>query len=140
MARWIFLAVLAVACGGEGTPPKSAGAAPRCAVAVTLGNRSSWSTGALEPRATAAVHDALLAERACGRAFRLALALDPTEDEPSAVRAELHATVLSSSGAILAASSVTVRIPKPVSEAEASAAIAKAAAVLARQAAAKVYP
>lgn len=146
MARWflvgiVALAAFAVGCGGDAPPTKTTAAvAPRCAIPVTFGNQSAWSTSTLEPRATTAAHDALLAERACGRAFSLAFALDKAEDEPSAVRAELDVTVLSSSGAILATSSVTVRIPKPVSESEASAAIAKAAAVLARQAAAKVRP
>lgn len=145
MARRLFVgmlvyATLAIGCGGDAPPARTAVVAPRCAIAVTFGNQSAWTTSTLEPRATLAAHDALVAERACGRAFSLAFALDKAEDESSAMRAELGVTVLSSSGAILATSSVTVRIPKPVSEAEAASAIAKAAAVLARQAAAKVRP
>lgn len=146
MARWTLAGILvpmafAIGCGGDAPPAKTTAAlAPRCAIPVTFGNQSAWATSTLEPRATAAAHDALIADRACGRAFSLAFALGRAEDEPSAMRAELDVTVLSSTGAILATSSVTVRIPKPVSESEASAAIAKAAAVLARQAAAKVRP
>lgn len=135
---FVLLALAVAGCGGGAAPaPVAAAAKPTCSVPVKFGNQSRFSTSALESRAVTSAHDVLDGERACGRAFTLSFALDATEDEPTAVRTSLNLSV-EEKGAIVATSSVTLRIPKPVTDDDAAAAIAKASAVLTRQAVAKV--
>ncbi|CAN5545852.1 hypothetical protein BH09MYX1_BH09MYX1_16400 [soil metagenome] len=127
-----------VACGGAEPNAAPVARAPACAVPVTFGNQSAYTTSALEPNALASARSALHDARACDRPLKLAFALGATEDDGSAVRAELHVSVLSASDALVATSSVTVRMPKPVSETDVASAVGRAAAVLAKKVTAEV--
>lgn len=122
---------LALACGGSTPPAATPAAAPACAVPVELANQSRLGPSDLDRHARLGAHGALADQRACARPLSLAFALDAPGDEPGVLRIALHLGV-SERGALVASSSVTLRIPKPVSDADLSSAIAKAAGVLTR--------
>ncbi len=85
----------------------------------------------MEAHARSGAHAALEGQHACARPLSLAFALDAPADEPGAVRVALHLGV-SERGSLVAASSVTLRIPKPASDEDVANAVAKAAGVLTR--------
>lgn len=127
----VLISFLALGCGGAAKPEAVAASEPSCALAVSFGNQSAYPSRQLEARAVSSAHGALARGGACGRAYKLAFSLDPTEDAGSSVKAQLHMSVLSKSGAILGESSVTMTVPKPVSDEEMAQAVATASGAMA---------
>jgi hypothetical protein len=127
----VLLSWLALGCGGAAKPEAVAAREPSCALAVSFGNQSAYPSRELESRAVSSAHRALARGGACGRAYKLAFSLDATEDAGTAIKAQLHMSVLSKGGAILGESSVTLTVPKPVSDDEMARAVATASGAMA---------
>jgi len=137
--RRILLVVswLALGCGAAAKPlPQPVAVrAPSCALPVSFGNQSAYPSRSLESHAVSSAHGALVRAGACSRAYKLAFSLDPTEDAGAAVKAQLHMSVISKGGALLGESSVTMTVPKPVSDDDMARAVATASDAMAEKAA-----
>lgn len=131
----LVASLLALGCGGPAKPEPVAARAPSCALPVSFGNQSAYPSASLESHAGSSAHGALLRAGACGRAYKLAFSLDPTVDAGTAIKAQLHMSVISKAGALLGESSVTITVPKPVSDDEMARAVATASDAMAGKAA-----
>jgi hypothetical protein len=133
MRALLAVSWIALGCSGAAKPVPVVASGPTCALPVSFGNQSAYPSRSLESRAVTSAHGALLRQGACGRAYRLAFSLDATEDAGTAVKAKLHMSVISKAGALLGESSVTITVPKPVSDDDMARAVATAADAMAEK-------
>ena len=129
----LVVSLLALGCGGATKAEPVVASQPSCALAVSFGNQSAYPSRSLESRAVSSAHGALVRGGACGRGYSLAFSLAPTEDAGTAVKAQLHMSVISKGGALLGESSVTMTVPKPVSDDEMAQAVATASGAMAEK-------